>query len=146
VDRGEHDADRLRLPLGQEDLCLSLALYVQDRGLFGACGGDPAVAEIEQMIHRKPRRGHIIYPHREQAGVVRAEHTHWQVRGLQGRATSSSVGARLATRSLDLPHRLSPDEVGLSGWGGWSSRIDARHKLTRTHSGPAHGWRSKCAR
>jgi hypothetical protein len=71
VDRGEHDADRLRLPLGQEDLCLSLALHVQDRGLFGACGGDPAVAEIEQMIHRKPRRGHIIYPHREQAGVVR---------------------------------------------------------------------------
>ena len=97
VDRGEHDADRLRLPLGQEDLCLSLALRVQDRGLFGACGGDPAVAEIEQMIHRKPRRGHIIYPHREQAGVVRAEHTHRQVQGLQGRATSSSVGARLAT-------------------------------------------------
>lgn len=73
-----------------------MALYVQDRGLFGACGGDPAVAEIEQMIHRKPRRGHI-YPHREQAGVVRAEHTHRQVQGLQGRATSSSVGARLAT-------------------------------------------------
>jgi hypothetical protein len=97
VDRGEHDADRLRLPLGQEDLCLSLALRVQDRGLFGACGGDPAVAEIEQMIHRKPRRGHTIYPHREQAGVVRAQHTHRQVQGLQGRATSSSVGARLAT-------------------------------------------------
>lgn len=97
MDRGEHDADRLRLPLSQEDLRLSLALRVQDRGLFGACGGDPAVAEIEQMIHRKPRRGHIIYRHREQAGVVRAEHTHRQVQGLQGRATSSSVGARLAT-------------------------------------------------
>ena len=74
-----------------------VALYVQDRGLFGACGGDPAVAEIEQMIHRKPRRGHVIYPHREHSGVVRAEHTHRQVQGLQGRATSSSVGARLAT-------------------------------------------------
>ena len=97
VDRGEHDADRLRLPLGQEYLCLSLALRVQDRVLFGACGGDPAVAEIEQMIHRKPRRGHVIYPYREQAGVVRAEHTHRQGQGLQGRATSSSVGARLAT-------------------------------------------------
>jgi len=106
VDRGEHDADRLRLPLGQEDLCLSLALHVQDRGLFGACGGDPAVAEIEQMIHRKPRRGHIIYPRREQAGVVRAEHTHRQVQGLQGRATSSSVGARLATGWHQYAHQI----------------------------------------
>jgi hypothetical protein len=122
VDRGEHDADRLRLPLGQEELCLSLALRVQDRGLFGACGGDPAVAEIEQMIHRKPRRGHIIYPHREQAGVVRAEHTDRQVQGLQGRHLIVGRGQarhRMASiRSLDLPHRLSPDEVVLSGWGG----------------------------
>jgi hypothetical protein len=93
VDRGEHDADRLRLPLGQEDLCLSLASAFR----IADCLAPPAVAEIEQMIHRKPRRGHIIYPHREQAGKVRAEHIHRQVQGLQGRATSSSVGARLAT-------------------------------------------------
>jgi hypothetical protein len=104
VDRGEHDADRLRLPLGQEELCLSLALRVQDRGLFGACGGDPAVAEIEQMIHRKPRRGHIIYPHREQAGVVPSTPT-GRFRVFRG-ATSSSVGARLATGWHQYAHKI----------------------------------------
>jgi hypothetical protein len=72
VDRGEHDADRLRLPLGQEDLCLSLALRVQDRGLFGACGGDPAVAEIEPMIHRKAstRPHHLSAPRTGRGGAV----------------------------------------------------------------------------
>jgi len=39
-------------PLCQEDLCLSLAVRIQDRQLFGAFGHDPAVAEIEHMIHR----------------------------------------------------------------------------------------------